>query len=71
MAIDICAAVGERVRALRKARGWRQIDLAEHSGINVIYLSYVERGKKEICLCNLQALALTFDRTLSEFLQGL
>jgi XRE family aerobic/anaerobic benzoate catabolism transcriptional regulator len=71
MAIDICAAVGERVRTLRKARGWRQIDLAEHSGINVIYLSYVERGKKEICLCHLQALALTFDRTLSEFLQGL
>ncbi len=71
MASDICVAVGERVRTLRKARGWRQIDLAEHSGINVIYLSYVERGKKELCLRNLQVLAQTFGRPLSELLKGL
>lgn len=71
MARDISVAVGERVRELRKKRGWRQIDLAEHSGINVIYLSYVERGKKELCLRNLQVLAMTFERSLSEFLKGL
>ncbi len=71
MTRDICVAVGERVRALRKARGWRQIDLAEHSGINVIYLSYLERGKKEVCLRNLEVLALTFEKSLSEFLKGL
>ncbi|WP_263411197.1 helix-turn-helix domain-containing protein [Terriglobus tenax] len=59
------------MRALRKARGWRQIDLAEHSGINVIYLSYLERGKKEVCLRNLEVLALTFEKSLSEFLKGL
>jgi transcriptional regulator with XRE-family HTH domain len=71
MARDICAAVGERVRMLRKARGWRQIDLAEHSGISVIYLSYLERGKKEVCLRNLHQLATSFECSLSEFLQDL
>jgi transcriptional regulator with XRE-family HTH domain len=56
---------------LRKARGWRQIDLAEHSGINVIHLSHVERGKKELGLRNLQILAHTFDCSLSEFFKDL
>jgi len=71
MATDICIAVGERIRALRTERGWRQIDLAEQSGINENYLSHVERGKKELCLRNLQVLALTLDRSLSELLKGL
>jgi transcriptional regulator with XRE-family HTH domain len=71
MARDICKTVGERVRALRKAQGWRQIDLAEHSGINENYLSHVELGKKEICLRNLEVLAKTFERSLSELLKGL
>jgi transcriptional regulator with XRE-family HTH domain len=31
MAKDICAATGERIRKLRRAKGWRQIDLAGHS----------------------------------------
>ncbi len=71
MARDICSVVGERIRTLRKGRGWRQIDLAEHSGISAIYLSHVERGQKELCLRNLQILALTFECTLSEFLKDL
>lgn len=71
MASDICAQVGERIRELRKARGWRQIDLAAHSGLNAIYLSDLERGKREVCLRNLQVLALTFEKSLSEFLNGL
>jgi integrase len=34
MAKDICAATGERIRKLRRARNWRQIDLAEQSGVH-------------------------------------
>lgn len=34
MARDICIALGKRIRQLRKERGWRQIDLAEESGIH-------------------------------------
>ena len=29
MPSDVCADLGERIRQLRKKRGWRQIDLAE------------------------------------------
>ena len=71
MATDICVLLGRRIRELRKQRRWRQIDLAEHSGINVIYISDLERGKKEICLRNLHVLAETFEMVLPELLANL
>jgi len=70
MATDICIRLGRRIKQLRKTRGWRQIDLAEHSGINAVYLSYVERGTKEICLRNLEILAQTFEMTIKELLKS-
>ena len=48
MASDICVRLGKRIRALRKARGWRLIDLAQHCGVKEVHLSYVERGKREV-----------------------
>lgn len=70
MASDICILLGLRIRELRTAKGWRQIDLAEEAGINENYISDLEIGKKEICLRTMQALAGAFDLTLAELLQG-
>ena len=70
MASDICILLGLRIRELRTAKGWRQIDLAEEAGINENYISDLEIGKKEICLRTIQALAAAFDLTLAELLQG-
>jgi transcriptional regulator with XRE-family HTH domain len=47
MAKDICAATGERIRKLRRARNWRQIDLAEQSGVHKVHISDLERGTRE------------------------
>jgi transcriptional regulator with XRE-family HTH domain len=71
MATDICKLLGARIRELRKLRNWRQIDLAEESGLGRIYISDLERGKKEICLRNLQILAATFQKDLPALLAGL
>ena len=71
MATDICKSLGIRIRELRKKRNWRQIDLAEESGLGRIYISDLERGKKEICLRNLEILAITFQIDLPEFLSNL
>jgi len=57
MATDICILVGRRIKELRKARGWRQIDLAEQAGLNENYISDLEIGKKEICLRAMQSIA--------------
>ncbi len=68
MASDICILLGERIREVRKARQWRQIDLAAHAGLNVIYISDLENGRKEICLRTLQAVANAFDMTITDLL---
>ncbi len=67
---DVCIELGKRIRELRKKRGWRQIDLAEQSGIHEVHISDLERGAREVGLRNLSALAQAFGLTMSEFLKG-
>ena len=71
MAKDICAATGERIRKLRRARNWRQIDLAEQSGVHVVHISDLERGTREPGLRTLSKIASALGTTLSELLKGL
>jgi XRE family transcriptional regulator, regulator of sulfur utilization len=71
MASDICALLGERIRELRKERGWRQLDLAVQAGINENYVSDLELGNKEICLRTLHTLARAFGIGISEMTKGL
>jgi XRE family aerobic/anaerobic benzoate catabolism transcriptional regulator len=68
MATDICILLGKRIRELRKARQWRQIDLAAHSNLNVIYISDLENGRKEICLRTLHSVATAFDMTITDLI---
>lgn len=68
---DICVVLGNRVRKLRLKRGWYQVDLAAHSGINRVAISNLERGKQEARLKTLKALAESFDLTISQLLRGL
>jgi len=67
---DVCIQLGERIRQLRKKRGWRQIDLAQHSGIHEVHISDLERGVREVGLRHLVALAAAFELPLNEFLKG-
>jgi XRE family aerobic/anaerobic benzoate catabolism transcriptional regulator len=71
MARDICVALGERIRQLRTVRGWRQIDLAEETGIHENYVSDLELGRKEVCLRTLETLARAFDMSAAELLKGI
>jgi XRE family aerobic/anaerobic benzoate catabolism transcriptional regulator len=71
MARDICISLGKRIRDLRKARGWRQIDLAAHARINENYVSDIELGRKEVCLRKLQILAHAFGMKPPELLKDI
>jgi transcriptional regulator with XRE-family HTH domain len=71
MARDVCVSLGKRIRALRKARGWRQIDLAEEAQINENYVSDLEYGRKEVCLRTLQTIARAFGMKTSELLENI
>jgi transcriptional regulator with XRE-family HTH domain len=71
MAKDICVLVGERIKELRKAKGWTQTYLSIHAGVGRNYISDVELGKKEIGLRNLHLLALSLDAHLEDVVRGL
>jgi transcriptional regulator with XRE-family HTH domain len=57
MATKASIQLGQRIRRLRKEKGWRQIDLGEQAGVHEVHISDIERGTREICLNNLVALA--------------
>ncbi|HTV28208.1 MAG TPA: helix-turn-helix transcriptional regulator [Xanthobacteraceae bacterium] len=63
--------LGERVRKFRREKGWRQIDLAEHSGVHEVHISDIERGAREICLNNLVALAKGLGISVSELVKDI
>jgi transcriptional regulator with XRE-family HTH domain len=71
MATDICLLLGKRIRTLRKAKGWRQIDLAQHSGVHEVHISDLERGTREVGLKTLFALAQALDVKLASLFKGL
>jgi transcriptional regulator with XRE-family HTH domain len=50
-------AFGQRVRALRKQRGYSQEALAERADLHFTYVSSVERGERNISLVNIVRLA--------------
>ncbi|WP_424217559.1 helix-turn-helix domain-containing protein (plasmid) [Streptomyces sp. BI20] len=55
------AAMGARLRSLRKARGLRQEDMAELTGYSPGHMSLVETGRKPFTLRLARALNSTFD----------
>lgn len=65
---DICVRLGARLKKLREQRGWTQVYMAEHVGMDRSFISDLENGKKEICIRNLEVLARAFDKTVSQLL---
>lgn len=68
MADDLLIRLGDRIRKLRKKRGWTQVVMAEKVGLDRSFLADVERGKRNISVLNLDVIAKGFDLTLSQFL---
>jgi transcriptional regulator with XRE-family HTH domain len=49
--------LGERLKALRKAKGWTQQELADKAGLTPAFLSYLENGSRSGSLESLLKLA--------------
>jgi transcriptional regulator with XRE-family HTH domain len=65
---DIRARFGNRLRTLRKKKGWTQVVMAETLGIDRSYVSDMETGKKNVCLPTLDIIAQGFGMTISQLL---
>ena len=54
---NVKALFGQRLRKLRRLRGWSQEEFALHAGLDRSYLGSVERGERNISLENISVLA--------------
>lgn len=68
---DIRVRLGNRIRALRRERGWTQVELADLLGVDRRYLSEIETGKKNPSLRVLKTIADGFGLSVSRLLRGL
>jgi transcriptional regulator with XRE-family HTH domain len=68
MADDLLQRIGNRVRKLRKKKGWTQVVMAEKVGIDRSFIADLERGKRNISILNLALIAKGFQKTLSQLL---
>jgi putative transcriptional regulator len=71
MANNLKRQFGDRVRKLRKQRGWMLVELSVETGIGRVFLSNLENGKHEPKLGTIKKLAKAFGLTASQLLKGI
>jgi transcriptional regulator with XRE-family HTH domain len=71
MAEDLLVRLGDRIRKLRKKRGWTQVVMAEKVGIDRSFLADVERGKRNVSILNLDLMAKGLKVSLSQLFSRL
>ncbi len=68
MDTDIRSRVGNRIRALRKRRGWSQEELATRASLHSTYIGGIERGERNVSLLNLVKIAQALQIEMAELL---
>ena len=67
-AVEVRATLARNIKAFRVYKNWSQADLAEKSGLSIVYLSDIERGNKWPYLDTLVKLAEAFKVEVYELL---
>ena len=62
--------IGDKIRRLRRERGWTQEELGILSGINPTTISFLERHIRPLLLHHLQDISRAFGMKPSELAQG-
>jgi transcriptional regulator with XRE-family HTH domain len=68
---DLLVRLGDRIRRLRKKRGWTQVVMAERVGIDRSFLADVERGKRNVSILNVELMAKRLKISLSQLFSRL
>lgn len=63
--------IGERIKEIRKRKGYSQERLSEEMDVTVAYISRVERGKAEINLKRLTQISWILGTPLEELITGI
>lgn len=67
----IVKLIGERIRNLRKERGWSQEELAHRANFNRSYIGAIERGEISITVDSLDKVACAFEITIEDLFRSL
>ena len=57
---------GNRVRKLRKSKGWSQEGFADECGLHRTYIGAIERGERNVSLNNIHAIAKALGISVKE-----
>lgn len=68
---EITIALGKKIRALRRARGWTQEQLAEYAELHVSYIVLLEKGANRATIETLEKLSKAFGISISDLVQSL
>lgn len=63
----ILVRYGQAVRKVRLEQGMSQEELADRCGLHRTYISDVELGKRNISLENIERIAISLSKALSDF----
>lgn len=61
MKSKILKQFGDKVKKLRKARGWTQEELAGTAGLHRTYIGSIERSERNVSLINIGRIAKALD----------
>lgn len=64
---DVLIKFGERVRDLRKERGFSQEELAFKADLHRTYIGMIERAEKNITLVNVEKIANALNIDIKDF----
>ena len=67
---DTQVRLGQKIRKLRKEKGWSQEAFADKCGIQRAHMSLIERGKQNLILATLETICRNLGITMSEALKG-
>ena len=67
MQMDILTRYGQAVRKIRLERGISQEELADRCGLHRTYISDIELGKRNLSLENIERIAISLNKSLSDF----
>lgn len=65
--MDILIRFGRAVRKVRLEQSISQEELADRCGLHRTYLSDIELGKRNLSLENIERIAISLNKSLSEF----
>ncbi|WP_281869497.1 helix-turn-helix domain-containing protein [Brevibacillus parabrevis] len=68
---DLLQKLGERLRFLRKHKGWSQDYLAEQAGLHTNYIGQIERGEKNLTIETLYKVTSGLGTSLEELFQSI